>query len=234
MIRGFILRFQWEGMVSLWVGFMMQLLISRIDRIRHIKGWCNVEQKMKSNDNDKKCPQENGCLLTAWRCNRHATDVVGQPLIFLTRCTCWFPESTKCVRVEFSAKLSEKCKHSENEIKCLWINCCWLAHGAAIETRLALVSVFGPFGVHLLKFILPSPVHWFTIWGKNSISKSSPEVNPGSSLPVQRPVHDYTGHRRPWKIDIRDLPIFILLRSLKLLRLWTPKTLISPSLLKHG
>ena len=30
---------------------------------------------------------------------------------------------------------------------------------------MALASVYGPFGVHLLTFILPTPVHWCTIWG---------------------------------------------------------------------
>ena len=50
------------------------------------------------------------------------------------------------------------------------------------ETRLALATVLGPFGVHLLKFI---PCY-------NSISKSSPD-----SSPVQSPIHVYTDHRTP-------------------------------------
>ena len=33
-----------------------------------------------------------------------------------------------------------------------------------VKTRLTLASILGPFGVHLLKFTLPTPVHWCTIW----------------------------------------------------------------------
>ena len=36
------------------------------------------------------------------------------------------------------------------------------------KIRLALASILGPFGVHLLKFTLTTPVHWCTIWGNSN------------------------------------------------------------------
>ena len=33
------------------------------------------------------------------------------------------------------------------------------------STRLALASLLGPFEIHFLTFILPTPVHWCILWG---------------------------------------------------------------------
>ena len=44
-----------------------------------------------------------------------------------------------------------------------WHVLCCPTH--CFRTRLALVTVVGPFGLHLLTFTLPTPVLWCTIWG---------------------------------------------------------------------
>ena len=80
------------------------------------------------------------------------------------------------------------------------------------KTRLALTSVLGPFGVHLLKFILPTRCI-DALFGARIPFQSlvqSPEDNPDSSPPVQSPVMFTKVIERPWEIDTRDLPIFIL------------------------
>ena len=55
------------------------------------------------------------------------------------------------------------------------------------QTRLALASVLGPFGVHLQKFTLPTPMHWCTIWGYWNFRLEF--VMPHTTHP--RPTYDY-------------------------------------------
>ena len=71
-----------------------------------------------------------------------------------------------------------------------------------------------PFGVHLLKVILPTRCIDALFWVRIPFGTidQSPEANPDSSPPVQ------SSYLCLWEIDTRDLPIFILwLQSLKTL-----------------
>ena len=54
------------------------------------------------------------------------------------------------------------CLSSAGYVVWIFLTSLWPFHP---KTRLTLASILGPFGVHLLKFTLPTPVHWCTIWG---------------------------------------------------------------------
>ena len=103
-----------------------------------------------------------------WTKFRQVRKCLGHKILRRTTCPkFWFGSSTaKCISFEGIPKfvaIIQNARAKQN-LRGLGLETKIACARNIFQTRLAITNILGPFGVHLLKFTLPTPVHWWGYW----------------------------------------------------------------------